>query len=77
VNNSSPYTVEQSKNRLFYELDEDVATSLHPAPYDPRCFRLACILAERDTIKWDTLCLSDYIRPSKLIHIEIKNNIII
>jgi len=67
----------QIKNKLFYELDEERAANLHTTPYDPRFFRLVCTLVKDNTIVWNTLCLSDYIRPSKINHIEIKDNIFI
>jgi hypothetical protein len=71
MNKSSQSTTEQNNNRIFYQLDEKQATNLHSAPYNPKFFRLACILVKEDVIDWNTLCLSDYIRPSKII--EIKN----
>jgi hypothetical protein len=69
--------IEQSKSRLLCELDEEIAMNLHSTSYDPRFFRLMCTLVKDDTVDWNTLCLSDYIRPSKIIHTLTENNIII
>ncbi|CAM4770014.1 unnamed protein product [Rotaria magnacalcarata] len=54
------------KRKIFYQLDENNVKSLHRAEYDQRFIRLACILVQNKKIKWDTLCLSDYIRPKRI-----------
>ncbi|CAF1122654.1 unnamed protein product [Adineta steineri] len=68
INQSSQPMSEQFKSKLFHELDENIAMNLHPTPYDPRFFRLWGVLIKDYHIIWDTLCLSDYVRPSKIIH---------
>lgn len=68
INITSKSTLDRVKDNIFHELDEEIATTLHPAPYDSRFFRLGCTLVKDNTIAWDTLCFSDYIRPSKIIH---------
>ncbi|CAF0742256.1 unnamed protein product [Rotaria sordida] len=65
INKSVPSPSDQSKSKLFYQLDEDIVKTLHPAPYDPRFIRLVCTLVQNDRIAWNTLCLSDYIRPKQ------------
>ena len=69
--------MEHQDDRLFYELEEEKAKDLHRTPYDSRYFRLACTLAKDNVTAWDTLCLSDYIRPSNRIYILIEDNIFI
>jgi hypothetical protein len=64
--------MKQQNDRFYYELDKEIAKNLHPTPYDPRYFRLVCTIVKDNVIAWDTLCLSDYIRPSKKIIFELK-----
>ncbi|CAF3524419.1 unnamed protein product [Rotaria socialis] len=57
-----------AKMKVFYQLNEDTVKNLHHAEFDQRSIRLACILIQNKKIEWDTFCLSDYIRPSKVTH---------
>lgn len=57
-------TTDPSEGELFYQADEDLMQNLHPAQYDERFIRLACAIVHSNKIEWNTLCLSDYIRPS-------------
>lgn len=66
INKQARSIGKQTRKSLFYRLDETIAARLHPTSYDPHLFRLACVLVENNTIQWDTLCLSDYIRPSRI-----------
>ncbi|CAF1122969.1 unnamed protein product [Adineta steineri] len=67
INKSSQPMSEQFNSKLLHELDENVAMNLHPTPHDPRFFRILIVLVKDHHIIWDTLCLSDYVRPSKII----------
>lgn len=75
INIPAKTKVKQTKKSLFYRLDERIAAHLHPTPYDPHFFRLACVLERDNTIHWDTLCLSDYIRPSKTVEETVNGKI--
>ncbi|CAF0876603.1 unnamed protein product [Rotaria sordida] len=69
INISSSSTTNKSDNEIFHQLDEDIVENLHPAPYDANFIRLMCILVLNHKIEWDTLCLSDYIRPIQELQI--------
>ncbi|CAF3946774.1 unnamed protein product [Rotaria sordida] len=69
INISSSSTINKSDNEIFHQLDEDIVKNLHPTPYDSNFIRLMCILVLNHKIVWDTLCLSDYIRPIQELQI--------
>ncbi|CAF4288661.1 unnamed protein product [Rotaria sp. Silwood2] len=58
-------TTNKSDDKFFYQLDEETVKNLHHAQYDPNFIRLMCILVLNHKVAWNTLCLSDYIRPKQ------------
>jgi hypothetical protein len=56
---------------VVYQLDEQLAKDLHPVmdlepnKYDPLTPRLMGSIREDNVTRWDTMCLSDYMRSSE------------
>jgi hypothetical protein len=56
---------------VVYQLDEQLAKDLHPVmdlepnKYDPLTPRLMGSIREGNVTRWDTMCLSDYMRSSE------------
>ena len=74
MNKSWLSQTKKARRKVFYQLNEDTVKSLHHAEFDQRFIRLVCIVIQNKNIHWDTLCLSDYIRPSKISHTSFKHN---
>jgi hypothetical protein len=50
---------------ILYQLDEQSTIRLHSAPHDPVSPRFLCVLQQNGETKWETFCLSNFIRSSK------------
>jgi hypothetical protein len=51
---------------IFHVLPSCTVQDLHPVSHVPDTPRLACVMVNmNEDIQWDTLALSDFIRPGK------------
>jgi hypothetical protein len=54
------------KGAVFHVLPSRTVQDLHPATHEPNTPRLICVMVNmKKGIEWETLGLSDFIRPSK------------
>ena len=50
------------EDEFVYQLTNEETMALHPAVHEPMPPRLLCVLEIAGEIKWNTVCLSDFIR---------------
>lgn len=55
----------KKQSSFVCQMNEEIVNTIHNVSHEKDLPRLLCVLAKNGTCDWNTMCLSNFIRPRK------------